>query len=262
MFDRIQKLCRNNSISIAKLEKDLGFGNGSIYKWEKSSPSIEKVQKVASYFNVSFDYLYYGFELTELSQMINYIKDKRSFEKFSEDTGVPLNELMDLSMGIRLEPPPAITLIKIASSNPVEFLVSEDDLLEAAGYLTERSGSLTRKHRISELMELFEKHNFTLREYKDNYYERIAIDSEEHGTVEDVTLLSFLDQGESILERLLLRYEDHKDIEIVESDVEVNGLDLNDPRLNIFFKDLLKAPEERKAELLRFWKFINEQEKR
>ena len=36
---------------------------------------------------------------------------------------------------------------------------------------------------------------------------------------------------------------------------------INNPNHGIFFKDYLEAPEERKKELLQFWKFIREAEK-
>lgn len=58
VYERIKRLCAKKGITIAKLESDLGFGNASIKKWEKmSSPSIDKVVKVATYFDVSMDYL-------------------------------------------------------------------------------------------------------------------------------------------------------------------------------------------------------------
>lgn len=58
LYQRIKTLCERNKISIAKLESELGFGNSSIKKWERiSSPSIDKIVKVAGYFDVSVDYL-------------------------------------------------------------------------------------------------------------------------------------------------------------------------------------------------------------
>lgn len=57
LVEKIQKLCRNDKISLSKLEQNLGFGNGSIYKWDTNSPSVNKVIKVAQYFKVSTDYL-------------------------------------------------------------------------------------------------------------------------------------------------------------------------------------------------------------
>lgn len=58
LYQRIKGLCERQGISISKLESELGFGSSSIKKWERvSSPSIDKIVKVASYFNVSVDYL-------------------------------------------------------------------------------------------------------------------------------------------------------------------------------------------------------------
>ena len=53
----IKLLCNENNTSIPKLEKILGFGNGSIYNWDKNSPSSKNIIKVAVYFRVSADYL-------------------------------------------------------------------------------------------------------------------------------------------------------------------------------------------------------------
>lgn len=54
---RVKDLCVMKNISITDLEKNLGMGNGTVCKWETSSPSSEKLIKVADYFNVSVDYL-------------------------------------------------------------------------------------------------------------------------------------------------------------------------------------------------------------
>lgn len=58
LYGRIKELCYENNISISKLENELGFSSSSIKKWERiSSPSIDKISKIANYFNVSVDYL-------------------------------------------------------------------------------------------------------------------------------------------------------------------------------------------------------------
>jgi len=56
MYTRIQELCRKNRISVSKLETDLGFSRGSIFKWNSHSPSFDKVKMVAEYFNVSIEF--------------------------------------------------------------------------------------------------------------------------------------------------------------------------------------------------------------
>lgn len=55
--ERIQSLCNEHNITIYRLEKDCGFGNGSVMKWNTSSPKVENIVKVADYFGVSVDYL-------------------------------------------------------------------------------------------------------------------------------------------------------------------------------------------------------------
>lgn len=57
IYDRIKELATGKHISVAELERTLGFSNGSLYKWSTTSPSIDKVSKVANFFNVSTDYL-------------------------------------------------------------------------------------------------------------------------------------------------------------------------------------------------------------
>jgi transcriptional regulator with XRE-family HTH domain len=56
MFDKIVKLCEENNISVLVLEEKLGFGKCTISKWKKSSPTVNKLKKVADYFGVSVDY--------------------------------------------------------------------------------------------------------------------------------------------------------------------------------------------------------------
>lgn len=60
IYDRIKELCTQKGISIYRLEKDLGFSSCSICKWKTSSPSVDKVQKVADYFGVTVNYLLEG----------------------------------------------------------------------------------------------------------------------------------------------------------------------------------------------------------
>jgi transcriptional regulator with XRE-family HTH domain len=57
VYERIEILRKERGLSQGKLEKELGFSNGSISKWKKSAPTTERLQKVADYFNVSVPYL-------------------------------------------------------------------------------------------------------------------------------------------------------------------------------------------------------------
>jgi len=64
MLDTIKQLCKQNGVPISGLEKTLGFSAGSVRKWDSSPPSIDKVVKVAEYFNVPVDYILQGKEKT------------------------------------------------------------------------------------------------------------------------------------------------------------------------------------------------------
>ncbi len=57
LYDKIDTLIKNANITVSELEKNLGFGNGSIKRWKTSSPSCDKILLISDYFNVSLDYL-------------------------------------------------------------------------------------------------------------------------------------------------------------------------------------------------------------
>lgn len=60
VYERIEDLRHSRKISQGKLEKELGFSNGSISKWKNSMPTPERLKKIADYFGVSVEYLMTG----------------------------------------------------------------------------------------------------------------------------------------------------------------------------------------------------------
>lgn len=58
--DRVKELAKKQGISLPSLEAELGFGNSTIVKWDKSIPNAEKLNAVAQYFGVTMDYLLNG----------------------------------------------------------------------------------------------------------------------------------------------------------------------------------------------------------
>ncbi|EBF5125595.1 helix-turn-helix transcriptional regulator [Listeria monocytogenes] len=56
-FERIKKLSAKRGITISQLTSELEMGENSIYRWKTQKPALDKLQKVADYFNVSIDYL-------------------------------------------------------------------------------------------------------------------------------------------------------------------------------------------------------------
>lgn len=57
IVDRIKDLSKARNMSIYDLEDKMEFGRNTIYQWNKRNPSIDRVKKVANFFNVSVDYL-------------------------------------------------------------------------------------------------------------------------------------------------------------------------------------------------------------
>jgi len=68
---RIKALANKKGLSLPNLEAALGFGSGTIVKWDKSTPNVAKLQEVANYFGVSIDYLVTGKETIELKKNNN-----------------------------------------------------------------------------------------------------------------------------------------------------------------------------------------------
>jgi len=81
--DRVKAVAQERGISLPVLESELGFGNSTIVKWDKSTPNADKLNAVAKFFNVSMDYLLNGD--TEKSQELT-ARDERDITKILEQT--------------------------------------------------------------------------------------------------------------------------------------------------------------------------------
>ena len=81
--DRVKALAQERGISLPALESELGFGNSTIVKWDKSTPNADKLNAVAKFFNVSMDYLLNGD--TENSPELT-ARDERDITKILEQT--------------------------------------------------------------------------------------------------------------------------------------------------------------------------------
>lgn len=74
--DRVKNLAQERGISLPALESELGFGNSTIVKWDKSTPNADKLNAVAKYFGVTMDYLLNGTSDIGLTE-----KDERDIAK-------------------------------------------------------------------------------------------------------------------------------------------------------------------------------------
>ena len=58
MVEIIRNICKKRKIHISKLEQDLGFSRGYIYKLDKSKPSISNAKKIADYLSINLSDLF------------------------------------------------------------------------------------------------------------------------------------------------------------------------------------------------------------
>lgn len=57
IYTAIKGLAYHRNKSIYRIEKDLGFSNGTISKWDKSIPRADLLQAVADYLGTTPTYL-------------------------------------------------------------------------------------------------------------------------------------------------------------------------------------------------------------
>ena len=82
-------LCAENNITINKLESELGMSQYSIGRWKSStSPTIDKISKIAEYFHVSIDYLVGASNVRSTADTMlgdpDYITLQRARERMTE----------------------------------------------------------------------------------------------------------------------------------------------------------------------------------
>lgn len=99
IVERIKMRCKEKGTSMNALEKELGFGNGSIRLWDKKEPGSQKVILVAERLDLSLDWLLTGKEsgnlTSEEQQLIDYYRKaddrgKRSILRTAESESTEL----------------------------------------------------------------------------------------------------------------------------------------------------------------------------
>lgn len=57
MLENIRTLCKARGVSLLEVERSCGLAQRTIYRWDDSTPAVDKVKAVADYFGVSVDSL-------------------------------------------------------------------------------------------------------------------------------------------------------------------------------------------------------------
>lgn len=92
-YDVISELCKKQNLAITALERELGFGRGSIGKLRTGNTTLERLQKIADYFGVSVNYLTTGKDDVQSEKSSSNLtsRDNRDIAKDLESIMAKLN---------------------------------------------------------------------------------------------------------------------------------------------------------------------------
>lgn len=77
LYENVREAAKKKGYSINRLEKELGFARSYIGKFKTITPSIDKIQKIADFLDVTTDYLMSG----NKTENILTSKDNRDIAK-------------------------------------------------------------------------------------------------------------------------------------------------------------------------------------
>ena len=90
LLQRIKVLLQDRKMTVSDLERALGFSQGSIGKWDRVSPSFDRLEKVADYFHISMDYLL-GRQSYEQMKLAQAREEFSSSEDFDTEMELRIN---------------------------------------------------------------------------------------------------------------------------------------------------------------------------
>lgn len=87
LVERIKLKCKENHTSMNALEGELGFGNGTLRRWDERTPGADRLLILANRLNTSVDWLLTGKEASDLTR-----EEKKLVELYrnTNDVGQPL----------------------------------------------------------------------------------------------------------------------------------------------------------------------------
>ena len=100
--DRIKNLCKEKGITIARLEKELGFANGTIASTKSNNMRSDRLKAIADYFHVSMEYLLTGKTDEELFEEV-WRENEANRAFYQDENTLLLEEAAHLSI-LRLLP--------------------------------------------------------------------------------------------------------------------------------------------------------------
>lgn len=95
LYEHIRDTAKIKGYSINRLEQELGFARSSINKFNKNTPSADKLQKIAELLGVSIDYLLKGQESTERHSEVSTLETLAAHFDGDELSEEEMEEIMN-----------------------------------------------------------------------------------------------------------------------------------------------------------------------
>lgn len=102
LYKNVKALAKHNNMSVKEIERRCNMAYGSVRKWDKQSPSVDKVYNVCKVLNVSIeDFLTKDFSNTNVDFLITIptpsvkitTRPKRGHKKIIAENNLPEQEL-------------------------------------------------------------------------------------------------------------------------------------------------------------------------
>lgn len=108
IVERIKNKCAEKGTTMGTLEKELGFANGTIRRWDEKKPSLDRAYKLANRLDITLEWLITGKEAPDLTpeeqKLVEYYRSM-------DDTGKRI--LMNDAAGIANSNPAGVSASKI-----------------------------------------------------------------------------------------------------------------------------------------------------
>lgn len=126
MVERICSLIKQKGLSVRAVEIALGWGNGSIKRFNTSSPSIDKIFQISEYLNVPIEYILTG-EKLESSMSNDEIKLITTYRKLSGTSKTKVVERAETLLDSELASEKYIEIFELpVSAGTGIYLTSEE----------------------------------------------------------------------------------------------------------------------------------------
>lgn len=103
LVKRIKAAANEKGMTLASIEKSLGFGNSTIRKWDKNSPSLDKVVATANLLDVSVSWLATG--ISEDTTETQYSDFLYKYEKLDDSDKTKVNHFIEICLLGSSSPP-------------------------------------------------------------------------------------------------------------------------------------------------------------